>query len=278
MMSDTGEEVTLRAKQPPWDSSVVMAVCEVLAQTSYPGLTWAEIERILPLTGVKEITDASNKRTRLYATLLNTQYRQRAGNCIIAFINEAMKPARYINEPARFADIRDALNEALSFNGVRVNEQGVLVRGAVAKTLSEAAAITGRLKSELTRRQVHPEVVKYCNEELIKKSIFHAMFEVCKGLAERIRTMSGLTLDGAELVDAAFSTKSGSPVLKINPYQTQSEISDHKGLGNLIRGVFGTFRNNAAHTPRIIRPVKEQDALDLFSTLSYIHRRLDEAP
>jgi hypothetical protein len=42
--------------------------------------------------------------------------------------------------------------------------------------------------------------------------------------------------------------------------------------------VFGTFRNNAAHTPKIIRPVKEQDALDLFSTLSYIHRRLDDAP
>jgi uncharacterized protein (TIGR02391 family) len=269
----------LAVKQAPWDSSIVMAVCEVLAATDYPGLTWSEIERLLPSAGVRERHNVNlNKRTRLYAALLNTQYRQQAGNCIIAFINQAMKPARYINDPAQFTGLRDALNEALAFNGVRVNEQGVLVRGAVAKTLSEAAELTGRLKSELTRRQVHPEVIKYCNQELIQKSIFHAMFEACKGLAERIRIMSGLTVDGVELIDAAFSTKAGAPPLKVNPYQTQTEINDHKGLGNLIRGVFGTFRNNAAHTPRIVRPVKEQDALDLFSTLSYIHRRLDEAP
>jgi hypothetical protein len=48
-----------------------------------------------------------------------------------------MKPARYINDPDQFTGLRDALNEALAFSGVRVNEQGVLVRGGVAKTLSE---------------------------------------------------------------------------------------------------------------------------------------------
>jgi hypothetical protein len=128
-----------------------------------------------------------------------------------------MKPARYINEPERFTALRDGLNEALAFNGMRVNEKGQVAKGAVAKTLSEAAELAGRLRTELARRQVHAEVIKYCNEELIKKSIFHAMFEACKGLAERIRTMTGLTLDGAELIDAAFSTSTGNPPLKVNP-------------------------------------------------------------
>ncbi len=46
-------------------------------------------------------------------------------------------------------------------------------------------------------------------------------------------------------------------------------------VANLLKGVFGTFRNPTAHAPRERWPVSEADALDLFSTLSYLHRRLD---
>jgi hypothetical protein len=76
-----------------------------------PRLTWFEIERLLlPPAGGKEIADANGKGTRLYATLLTTQYRQQAGNCIIRFINEAMKPARYMDElpVSRLSGTRDA--------------------------------------------------------------------------------------------------------------------------------------------------------------------------
>ena len=268
----------LAVKQLPWDSAVVIAVCDVLASTDYPGLTWSEIVQVLSLSGVPEIEKASNKRNDLTRALINTQYRQRAGNCVIAFVNQAMKPARYISDPARFGALRDGVNEALAFQGLHVAEDGRLTRGAIAKTLNEAAEIAGRLQAEMKRRQVHPEVIKYCREELIQKSIFHAMFEACKGLAERIREMSGLTSDGADLINAAFSTKVDPPPLRINSYQSETDRSDHSGLANLIRGVFGTFRNNAAHVPKAVKPVSEADALDLFSTLSYIHRRLDEAP
>jgi len=84
-----------------------MGVCEILAATDYPGLTWSEIEGLLPLTGVRDAGDPNlSKRKRLYAVLLTTQYTQRAGNCVIAFINQAMKPARYVNDPARFGALR----------------------------------------------------------------------------------------------------------------------------------------------------------------------------
>lgn len=262
---------------PPWDLAHLDAVCKVLAKTDFPGLTWTQIERLFPEAGVREVQDGSSKYKRLYATLWNTQYKQRGANCIIRFIRATMKPSRYIDQPGQFEALRDELNEALAFKGLHVDEAGELRRGAHAKTLAEAAAIAGRLRSELTRRQVHAEVVKYCREELIRKSLFHAMFEACKGVAERIRQLTGQTSDGAELIDTAFSTKSGDPRLKVNSYKTATDISDHKGLGNLIRGVFGTFRNDGAHTPRLVKVVNEQDALDLFCTLSYIHRRLDDA-
>ena len=102
-----------------------MGVCEILAATDYPGLTWSEIEGLLPLTGVRDAGDPNlSKRKRLYAVLLTTQYTQRAGNCVIAFINQAMKPARYVNDPARFGALRDGLNEVLAFKALRVTEAG----------------------------------------------------------------------------------------------------------------------------------------------------------
>ena len=44
-----------------------------------------------------------------------------------------------------------------------------------------------------------------------------------------------------------------------------------------MKGVFGVFRNVTAHAPKIIWPIGEQDALDLLSLVSYVHRRLDAA-
>ena len=82
-------------------------------------------------------------------------------------------------------------------------------------------------------------------------------------------------MDGSDLVDAALG--GSAPLLAINSLQTETERSEQRGFTNLIKGVFGTFRNVTAHTPRVCWAVKELDALDLLSTLSYIHRRLDTA-
>lgn len=47
----------------------------------------------------------------------------------------------------------------------------------------------------------------------------------------------------------------------------------------MLKGVFGTFRNPPAHAARAAGSWKitEPDALDLFSLLSYLHRKLDAA-
>jgi len=46
---------------------------------------------------------------------------------------------------------------------------------------------------------------------------------------------------------------------------------------NLLKGVFGTFRNTTAHAPKITWEINEQDALDILSMISLIHRKLDKA-
>jgi uncharacterized protein (TIGR02391 family) len=46
---------------------------------------------------------------------------------------------------------------------------------------------------------------------------------------------------------------------------------------NLIKGLFGAFRNTTAHAPKIHWNITEQDALDILTTISLVHRRLDSA-
>jgi uncharacterized protein (TIGR02391 family) len=44
-----------------------------------------------------------------------------------------------------------------------------------------------------------------------------------------------------------------------------------------MKGMFGAFRNVTAHAPKICWNVTEQDALDLLTIASLVHRRLDSA-
>ncbi|MGN9916610.1 TIGR02391 family protein [Micromonospora palomenae] len=264
---------------PPWPPAVVQGVANVLASTDWPGLTNSEITQLLAMLGIADV-EAPNKRTRLWTALHNQQLRDQASNCVIRFITEAMAPGRHLQDQPRFEALRDALAEPLALVGLRVNEQGKLARGrATATTLDEVAQLAGRLRTELRRRGVHAEVVRYCEEELLRRSLFHAVFEATKGVSERLRQMTGLTADGADLVDQCFGARSGTPLVRINAYRTDSEISEHRGFANLLKGTFGTFRNPPAHTPRATAgwTITEPDALDLFSLLSLIHRRLDGA-
>ena len=81
--------------------------------------------------------------------------------------------------------------------------------------------------------------------------------------------------DGAQLVERALSLN--KPLLAINSLQTESEKAEHTGLANLLKGMFGTFRNPVSHSPRVLWKVEKQDALDLLCLVSYLHRRLDQA-
>ncbi|WP_241517042.1 TIGR02391 family protein [Roseateles puraquae] len=140
-------------------------------------------------------------------------------------------------------------------------------------TLDAARSRACRLKSALESRKVHAEVLNYCRAELLDENYFHAVFESTKGVAERIRSMSGLTMDGAELVSRTFSTQ--NPILVFGSLATESEKSEQKGFAHLLVGLFGAVRNPLAHAPKTNWPMSEQDALDILTLVSLIHRKLD---
>ncbi len=183
-------------KIPPFAPDFVKGVCDVLAQTAFPGLSGSEIDSLLQMVRVEEREPGGNKRESLYITLYNVQVRQQAGNVVGGFIAKAMSPSRYAAQPGRFNDLRDQLNEFLVYYGYSVTEAGKLMAGTKASTISEGAARAGRLRTELVRRGCHAELLRYCDEELINRSLFHAMSEASKSIPARIRSITGLAGDG----------------------------------------------------------------------------------
>lgn len=101
------------------------------------------------------------------------------------------------------------------------------------------------------------------------------MQEAVKSVADKMRMRTGLADDGATLVDRVFS--GNPPLLAINVLSTASERSEQSGFANLVRGTFGMFRNPTAHEARIHWAMSKEDAEDLLSIVSLIHRRLDAA-
>ena len=190
-----------------------------------------------------------------------------------------MSPVRFVNAPANFDSARSAINQVLAFSGHSLGEDGRLRPiDKVAGTLNQAQEAAGKLRTELSRRGVHADVLKFCRPELVQGNYFHAVFEATKSVADKIRMKAEITGDGGDLVDRAFGIgKNGMPVVAFNGLRDDTERSEHNGLMNLMKGTFGAFRNVTAHAPKVYWKMSEQDALDLLTIASYLHRRLDSS-
>lgn len=266
------ESLVLGNRIAPFSSQHLEAVSRVLADTER-GLSGSQIGRLLQDTRVPDVDPSNTKWKRLYNALAAIQNQHQVGNHLILFINAAMNPVSYARDRAAFVWRRDELNVVLAFSGFYVRDDGKVGHADRATTLDVARARTGRLKAALENRSVHEEVLKYCRSELLDENYFHAVFEAIKGVAERIRNLTGLSSDGADLVTKAFLGP--EPLLALGSMGTESKKSEQKGFANLLIGLFGAVRNPLAHATKTNWPMSEQDALDVFSMVSLMHRKLD---
>lgn len=257
---------------PPFTSQQLEAASRVLGDTER-GLSGTQIERLLQEINVVDTSPGMTKWKRLFNALAGAQNQHQVGNHLIMFINRAMNPVNYTREPELFAWRRCELNVVMAFSGFYVRDDGKVGHSDKATTLDVARARAGRLRSVLESRAVHAEVLKYCRAELLDENYFHAVFEATKGVAERIRQIAGLSVDGADLVNKAFGGQ--QPLLVLGPLTTDSERSEQKGFVHLLIGLFGAVRNPLAHAPKANWPMSELDALDILSLISLIHRKLD---
>ncbi|MEK9817517.1 MAG: TIGR02391 family protein [Limnobacter sp.] len=209
------------ARLPCFESAHLEAACRVLADT-VNGLTGTEIEHLLAEIEIPDPSPSMTKWKRLFNALAEAQNKHQVGNHLVMFINKAMAPARYTSKPELFAWRQDGLNVSLAFAGYAVNLKGQVVHTTKESTVEGALARAKRLNSVLQGRGTHQEIFKYCKSELLQDNYFHAVLEAVKGVAERLRQMSGLGTDGADLVNTVFSVK--NPILAINSLKTSIAV------------------------------------------------------
>ncbi|KAF5064477.1 TIGR02391 family protein [Methanoculleus sp. MH98A] len=235
--------------------------------------TGSDISRTLDNCGLVDKSGQSTKWRRLEWVFLESQRQYQCANHVLNFIRSFLIPVRFTGQSDVFEMHRQELNVILAFSGIEYGSDGDFRQREVAKTLDEAERRVKTIQAKFRGRRIHPEVLKYCRTELLQDNYFHAVFEATKGLAQRIRDMSGIQADGAALVDRAFSID--RPLLVINSLRTETEKSEHKGFAMLLKGCFGAARNPLAHEPKILWE-GEDDAADYLSLISLLHRKLDD--
>lgn len=253
------------------NQGVIERISKILGDTNVE-LTGAEISYFLQQCNINDVTPGITKWKRLYSAFANIQNLERSPSKILQFIKTVLHPSRFTDEKV-FELKRSAVNEALSYVGYQLQSNGSLIKVVAANTISEAQQRANGLLATLKERNAHKEIFKYCTAELVDKNYFHAVFEACKGLFERIRQLSLINTDGIPLIQYVFN----HPVLIINSYTTRQEKDEQKGFEAILEGVCNMFRNPEAHQPKIEWPISEQDALEILSLISYCHRRLDNA-
>lgn len=268
--------ITYKNWVPQFPAERLEAISKVLADTD-EGLTGSEINHLLNNCHIPNPTPDMTKWKRLYNAFVEFQNEHEVGNHVIIFIKRAMDPAKYTAKPAVFRSRRDQLNSVLAFSGLTVGEDGQVRRVNAAKTIDQALERANRLHAALIQRCVHTDVLEFCKAELLQENYFHAVFEAMKSITAKIRNLSGLTGDGCDLVHEAFGQKYGDPLLAINSFTTETQRGEQNGFMNLLKGLYGTIRNPLAHDPKVEWDMTEQDALDILTMISLVHRKLDLA-
>jgi uncharacterized protein (TIGR02391 family) len=254
--------------------SQLQAIADALGDPS-EGLTGSEIGHLLVTCKMLDPSPEMAKRHRLYNAFVHSQNTRQDRLAILAFIRKSMRPELYVRSPERYEPMRVNLNRALIFAGLAVDETGEAIAVEKARTLTDAQRRAAELRTDLDIRKVHPDVLGFCREELLVDNYFHAVLEAAKSVADKLRARTGLMDDGAALVDGTLG--GDSPILAINALSTESEKSEQRGFVNIVKGTFGMFRNTTAHAPKISWAVNRDDAEEVLTLLSMIHKRLDAA-
>lgn len=262
------------------------SLCDVLAHTSM-GLTKSDLTTLLGQCQIAVLSDGSsrnamgytmglNKRDWLYNCLSGEINTSHSMERIYVFLEAALNPVRYTSESMRkkYAFILEETNKVLMFVGLEIGANGKLSKTVAASSLDEVDRRVNRLQKALYDRTIHSEVRKYCIADFLREDYYDAVFEAAKGLAERVREITGLTTDGGTLFQTAFSKN--DPYIFFNAMSNDSERSEFIGLKELLEAVFHLVRNPAAHTPKVNWKTDEAKALDILTVISFAHKYLDE--
>lgn len=185
------------------------------------------------------------------------------------------RPAEYIEYPSQWEKLLTSINSKLMFYGFEVNDSGNVVRTKIVTSFSDGQKRLTSFTKRLSDYDIHPQVLKYCTDELFSENYFHAILEASKGLLERIRELSGSSSDGSTLINEVLINKNPILVINGNKIETLTEKSEYNGFKSLLNTIVYFYRNPKAHEPKLYNPTSESDAVTAFTLISMAHSILD---
>ena len=248
---------------------------EVLVKIVGECMSGTQMNSIFDECGVRDTSNESTKWKRIFYTFQARQEVDGSSNAFLNFIKKSLNPVRFVSgNNGDYDAILSEINKPLLLMGLQMTTEGKLVKAVAATTISEVERRTCSLISELQKRHIHQDVVKCCKEEYLQENYFHAVFEAAKSLSEKVREKTGLQDDGSSVFNTAFSVN--NPRLALNSLQTSTERNLQNGLREMLNGVTHMVRNVTAHELKVKWVVNEQDAIDILTIISFLHKQLDE--
>ena len=260
----------------PIDNIIVEHVSRILAEE----LTGSKIDTMfenlrLPNFDKLERGYTSTKWRRINESVLVKCKERGNATPFFSAIQYVLKPSLYLDKPDEWKKILRDINSQLMFYGFEVNDSGKVIPTKVVESFNDAQKRLQSFKERLSAYEIHPEILKYCDDELFLENYFHAIFEASKGLLHRLRELSALNLDGSSLINEAFIVKNPVIVIKGNKIESLTEKSEYNGLKSLLNTIVYLYRNPKAHEPKLYNPSSESDAVTAFTMMSMAHSILD---
>lgn len=258
---------------PVANPTLTRALCKALV-AGWEGISATEMHNAFAAAGITMIKDFVSKTDIAYHALMNEQQFAQSSGPLARFVSEALAPARFLKEPQKRQRIISDVDTILRTYKFSVTDEGHIVPAL--EGVIGADALTRRLKEKLVLRGTHAEALRFCEEELINQSMFHAVTEATKSLIERIRPAE-CALDGEKLTQYVFGTRNNPGPRFINDFSSPADEAEHFGFIHLLNGIYGHLRNDHAHRARLGSEEKEQDFLDAMAMISYAHRVIDRS-
>lgn len=266
------------------DQRLFEAIANILgAQNCF--LSKSLLHHFLDCAGIPCVDDGSWSNGLQYKIGLNK--RQWLHNCLVAefnarqsteriekFLEAVFDPVLHTNRRDGYEKLVEDINKPLMLHGLEINAEGKLSAIPQAKTLPEVDRRTDEFRAELAKRKIHQRAMHYCRPDLLRKDYQSAVLEAAKGLAERVREMTGRGDDGSPLFDAVFSKK--DPWLFLTDMSDLGKENEQNGLRELLNAIFHLLRNPLSHKPKIKWDVSPNEAMDVFVLISLAHKYLDE--
>jgi len=166
-------------------------------------------------------------------------------------------------------DVRKRIVALLAAQGWHVHD-GRLVIG---ERTFEAVGTLTPLGQDARIAALHADVREVADRYLESGHAEVAIFEAFKAINNRVRAMTGLDLDGAKLMAAAF--KDDDPPLRLGDLSSETGTNIQAGFRFVFMGAVRGIRNPDAHER--FKALDAEEALETLAFASMLMRRLDNA-